>query len=275
MTDKELLSIIKHGESIDEIARLLREGGSLFAEELLINGSSTKDINIEQFNLFLIKKFNKSLDNFLQENLTIEQVLENLNLAKNGVFLLTGLLTFSLKRHLYCPQFSVQCVSVDGSIINYTYSDNEAAFEGTIFDVFQKTMDFIGRNMKKVPETDGFNSQSKWEIPYNVFEELLVNALVHRDYFISSTTKVLVYSDKVEIISPGKLPNSITVENIKNGVSVLRNPVLLSTIQHILPYKGLGTGIRRSYSLYPDIIMQNKIEENQFVVIILRPGFVK
>ena len=276
--DTNGITYVKNGSdkrkvtSNDEIARLLRDGGSLFAEELLINGSSTKDINIDQFNLFLFKKFNKSLDDFLKENLTVDQMLENLNLAKNGVFLLTGLLTFSLKRHLFCPQFSIQCVSVDGSIINYSYSDNEAAFEGTIFDVFQKTMDFIGRNMKKIPESDGFNSPSKWEIPYNVFEELLVNALVHRDFFISSTTKVLVYSDKIKIISPGKLPNSITIENIKNGVSVLRNPVLLSTVQHILPYKGLGTGVRRSYALYPDIIMENKTDENQFVVTIVRPG---
>ena len=59
-------------------------------------------------------------------------------------------------------------------------------------------------------------------------------------------------------------------ENIKNGVSILRNPILLSTVQYILPYKGLGTGITRSFLLYPDITMENKIEENQFKVIIQR-----
>jgi len=124
--------------------------------------------------------------------------------------------------------------------------------------------------MKKIPEKDGFNSPTKWEIPHEVFEELLVNALVHRDYFISSTIKVFIYTDRVEILSPGTLPNSLTIENIKNGVSVIRNPVLLSSLQYILPYKGLGTGIRRSYSLYPDIAMENKPMENQFLVIIKR-----
>jgi len=126
--------------------------------------------------------------------------------------------------------------------------------------------------MKKLPETNGFNSQTKWEIPYEVFEELLVNALVHRDYFISSTVKIFMFSDRVEIVSPGKLPNSLTIENIKNGVSIMRNPILLSTVQYILPYKGLGTGIRRSFSLYPDITMENKSDENQFKVIIWRPA---
>jgi predicted HTH transcriptional regulator len=160
---------------------------------------------------------------------------------------------------------------MDGSIIGSTFSDNENILEGTILEVFKGAMDFIGRNMKKIPETNGFNSPTKWEIPHEVFEELLVNALVHRDYLISSTVKVLVFSDKVEIISPGKLPNSLTIENIKNGVSILRNPILLSTVQYILPYKGLGTGITRSFSLYPDITMENRIDENQFKVIIRRP----
>ena len=257
--------------SNDEIARLLRESGSLFAEEMLVAGSSIDDLNLDKFDVFLFKKYKKTLNELLNENLSLEQILENLNLAKSRTFLLTGLLSFSKKRHLHFPQFSIQCVSVDGSIVGNTFSDNERPFEGTISEVYQKAMDFIGRNMKKIPETHGFNSATKWEIPYEVFEELLVNALVHRDYFISSTIKVYVYTDRIEIISPGKLPNSLTVENIKNGVSIIRNPVLLSTVQFMLPYKGLGTGIVRSYSLYKEIIMENKIDENQFKVIVKRP----
>jgi len=46
----------------------------------------------------------------------------------------------------------------------------------------------------------------------------------------------------------------------------------LSAAQFVLPYKGLGTGIRRSYSLYPDITLENQINENQFKVIVQRPG---
>jgi len=257
--------------SNDELARLLREGGLLYAEEMPVKGSSTDDIDFKHFDFFLFRKYKKTLSELIQEKLSLEQILENLNLAKNGEFLLTGLLSFSTKRHYFYPQFSIQCVSMDGTIIGNSFSDNENALEGTITEVFNGAMSFIGRNMKKIPETNGFNSPTKWEIPHEVFEELLVNALVHRDYFISSSVKVLIFSDRIEISSPGKLPNSLTVENIKNGVSILRNPILLSTVQYILPYKGLGTGITRSFSLYPDITMENKIEENQFKVIIQRP----
>jgi predicted HTH transcriptional regulator len=253
--------------SNDELARLLRSGGSLYAEEQLIHGTSIDDIEMEQFKTFILRKYKKSLDDFQTDSI---QILENLNLSKKGILTLTGLLLFSRKRHLFRPQFSIQCVSADGSVINYGFLDNEGAFEGTLPEVFQRAMDFIGRNMKKIPEKPGFNSPTKWEIPYEVFEELIVNALVHRDYFISSTIRIFIYSDRVEIISPGKLPNSLTVENIKNGVSIARNPMLLSVAQYVLPYKGLGTGIIRSYSLYPEITMENKITDNIFAVTIKR-----
>jgi predicted HTH transcriptional regulator len=237
------------------------------ADELPVPGSAIQDIDLRQFNIFLLRKYKKNLEEL---NLDFNQVLENLNLAKKGTLTLSGLLLFSGKRHISRPQFSVQCVSMDGSIIASTFLDNEGTFEGTLPEILQKTIDFIGRSMKKIPETSGFNSQTKWEIPYEVFEELLVNALVHRDYFLSSTVKVLIFEDRVEIISPGKLPNSVTVSNIQNGISVARNPILLSLAQYVLPYKGLGTGVARSYALYPHIMMENKVDENQFKVTIRR-----
>jgi predicted HTH transcriptional regulator len=249
--------------SNEELARLLGAGGFLQADEMPVPGSSTGDVDIEALNRFIRRKYKKNLDEL---NIGIPQILENLDLSKDGVLTLSGLLLFSKKRHKARPMFSVQCVSVDGSIIGFRYNDEERIFEGTLDIVFERTMDFIGRNMKKVPEGEGFNSQSKWEIPHEVFEELLANALLHRDYFIQSTIKTLVYADKIEIISPGKLPNSLTIEHIKNGVSIARNPVLLSAAQYILPYKGLGTGIPRALALYPDIFMENRAEENQFKV---------
>jgi predicted HTH transcriptional regulator len=202
--------------SNDELAWLLRSGGSLYAEETFINGSSTKDIDLEQFDRFLYRKYQLTLDDLQKEKTTIDQILENMDMARNSIFLLGGLLLFSKKRHALRPQFSIHCVSVDGSIIGNTFLDNEGSFEGTLLDVFQKTLDFIGRNMKKIPEGPGFNSAPRWEIPHEVFEEIIVNALVHRDYFISSTVKVFIYMDRVEIISPGKLPNSLTINNILN-----------------------------------------------------------
>ena len=56
--------------------------------------------------------------------------------------------------------------------------------------------------------------------------ELLVNALVHRDFFVSATIRLFVFADRVEIISPGHLPDSLSPEEMRTGVSNRRNPVL-------------------------------------------------
>jgi predicted HTH transcriptional regulator len=255
--------------SNDEIARLLQESKALFADEIPIPGTSVADIDVDYYKKFITKKYNKEFEDL---GLELRQSLENLNLMKGGNLTLTGLLCFSNNRSKYRPQFSVQCISVNATtLIGNSFTDNEPPFEGNMRQVFDQTISFIDRNLKKIPAGKTFNSQTIWEIPYEVFEELIVNSLVHRDYFISSSIKVFIFSDRVEIISPGKLPNSLTVDNIKSGISIARNPILQTMAQHTLPYKGLGTGIMRAISIYPDIILENDIAKEQFKVVIKRP----
>ncbi len=109
------------------------------------------------------------------------------------------------------------------------------------------------------------------EISEIALTELLQNALVHRDYFRNSPIRVLVFNNRVEIISPGKLPNSLTVEDIKYGNPVIRNNQLVSFSIHTMPFSGLGSGIRRSLKEQPNINLINDVEGEQFIVIFPRP----
>ena len=84
-----------------------------------------------------------------------------------------GLLFFCNNRQKYRPQFSIQCVSVDSTTIKgNTFTDNEAPFEGTMKEVFDKTISFIGRNLKKIPTGETFNSHTTWEIPTKFLKNL-------------------------------------------------------------------------------------------------------
>lgn len=88
------------------------------------------------------------------------------------------------------------------------------------------------------------------KIPTSVFEELLVNALIHRDYLVNATIRLFIFDDRIEIIGPGHLPNNLTVEKIRSGISNIRNPILVSYVaKGLLPYKGLGSGIKRAGGL--------------------------
>jgi ATP-dependent DNA helicase RecG len=103
-----------------------------------------------------------------------------------------------------------------------------------------------------------------------VFEELVANTLIHRDYFISAPVCIFIFDDRIEIISPGHLPNYLTIENIKAGNSVIRNPILASFATKLLPYRGLGNGVRRALKVYPDIDFIDDKEGNLFKAIIKR-----
>ena len=100
----------------------------------------------------------------------------------------------------------------------------------------------------------GVNALGEPEIPPAVFEELLVNALIHRDYLVSASIRIFIFDNRIEIVSPGHLPNSLTVEKIRHGNSVIRNPILVSyASKGILPYRGLGSGIKRALKAWPEI----------------------
>lgn len=252
----------------EEIARLLQSSKTLFADEMAIQGSSLADLNLDVFKTFIKTKYNKEFDTM---DIDLSTGLQNLNLMKEENLTLAGLLLFGQNPQKYRPQFSVQCLSVSGvNLTSNSFLDNEPAFEGDIKTIYNKTMAFIERNVRKIQTEESFNALSVWEIPFEVFEELVVNALVHRDYFVHTTIKVYIYNDRIEIVSPGKLPNSLTIENIKNGISIPRNPILQSIAQYILPYKGLGTGIGRALALYPGIELINKVETEQFIAVIKR-----
>jgi ATP-dependent DNA helicase RecG len=137
------------------------------------------------------------------------------------------------------------------------YIDTED-FSGPLPDMFKGAMAFVMRNLRKIQAGKGVNAPGTPEIPPPVFEELLVNALVHRDYMVSAPIRLFIFDNRIEIISPGHLPNNLTVEKIRTGNSNIRNPILVSYISKgLLPYRGLGSGIKRALEDWPDIDFTN------------------
>jgi ATP-dependent DNA helicase RecG len=141
---------------------------------------------------------------------------------------------------------------------------------GRIQTQFEDSLGFMLRNLRREQNGQSVNSTGEVEIPRIVLEELLANALIHRDYFVSAPVRIFIFDDRVEIISPGHLPNNLTVANIQSGNSNVRNPILASFAPKLLPYRGLGNGILRALKEYPAIEFVDDREGNQFRVVIRR-----
>jgi ATP-dependent DNA helicase RecG len=125
-------------------------------------------------------------------------------------------------------------------------------------------MAFLLRNLRRVQNGKGFNTEGDLEVPHQALEELVVNMLLHRDYFIPAPWRVLIFDNRIELISPGALPNNLTIENIRNGVSSIRNPLIASFATKELPYRGIGTGIRRALAAVPDLGLESDPACNLF-----------
>ncbi len=253
--------------SREEIQRLFQSAGLIHGDEIPAKGLTAADLDIDYFKDFFSKNFGESAD---KQGLALPVLLENMNLMKKGVFNISGALLFAKNPSIRLPVFVVKAVSYPGIEINEENYIDSQDITGKISDVFHKCMSFILGNIKSIQKGQGINSLGEPEIPRIVFEELIANALIHRDYFVSAPVRIFVFEDRVEIISPGHLPNNLTIENIKNGNSNIRNPILASYATKILPYRGLGSGIIRALKAYPNIDFVDDRDGNQFKAVILR-----
>jgi ATP-dependent DNA helicase RecG len=129
-------------------------------------------------------------------------------------------------------------------------------------------MGFFKRWNSRIQGEGSFNQTGRPEISETVFEELLVNALIHRDYFIKDSIKLFIFDDRIEIRSPGKLPNSLTVDQIRRGVRRSRNVLLASFAPDLLNFRGIGSGIVRALKIWPSISWVNDTESEEVVATI-------
>ena len=255
--------------SKEEMARLLQSSGNLFADETIVNGTTINDIDEKLFKYFIEKKHEKSI---AELGMSMSELLSSMGVLKNGNLTNGGLLLFGKNPQFFRPTNTVHCIAIKGNdIATSSYRNKKEPFVGSLREVYEKTLSFIVQNLKEIQKDPDFNSLGELEIPIETIKELLVNALVHRDYFINSSIKVFIFNNRIEIISPGKLPNTLTIENIKLGISVIRNPVLYSNTPYLLPFQGVGSGIRRAYRKYSDLELINDTERELFISIIKRP----
>ena len=262
----------KRAISQEELTRMLQESASFHTEELPIRDTEIqKDLDKSSYYLFFEREYEQSLIDYLDDNKqSLENLLQNMSLALGNRLNLVGLMMFGRNPQQYRPTFLIKAVTFVGNNIEDTQYISSDDIGGTIDIQYKSAFQFVKTSLLKTQKTDTFNSLGVPEIADIAIEEFLVNALVHRDYSRLGSIKVLIFSDRVEIISPGHLVNHLSVEKIKNGNAIPRNPLLLSFASKMLPYRGLGSGIRRAMSAHPRTDLINDQEGQEFKVIMYR-----
>lgn len=112
------------------------------------------------------------------------------------------------------------------------------------------------------------------EIPYTCLVELVVNALVHRSLNWKAPIRIFIFDNRVEIHSPGTLPNGLSVDDIVAGTSMPRNNFLFANAIYLLPYTGAGSGIQRALSQDKKLSFSNNESLHEFVITIERESVI-
>ena len=249
----------------NEQIRLFQQNGLLYADEMIVPNTGIDDISDNAISEYLTKIGDEET---LSDK---ETIYKNINILNNNRLTLGGLLFFGKNPQKYRPALCIKAVSFFGNDAAGTeYRDSEDIV-GTIPYMFERGMSFFTRTLHHIQKGQNFNSVGILEISKIALEELLQNALTHRDYSINAPINLFVFDNRIEIISPGRLPNSLTIENIKMGNAVVRNNLIVTFSSRMMKYRGIGTGIRRAIKEEPLTELINDTECDRFIVRIPRP----
>ena len=131
----------------------------------------------------------------------------------------------------------------------------------------EQAIEFVRRNTGMTSQLHDGVRVDRWTYPEEAVREAIVNALVHRDYLLSGTTVELsIYDDRLEIISPGRLPNGITPARMRTGCRAARNQLLKDVMRdyNYLEHAGMGVprkiikGMRDHNGTEPDLIEEDE-----------------
>lgn len=158
-----------------------------------------------------------------------------------------GILMFGLDPQLPLPQSEVVCIKYADTQGIRTYVDRKN-FAGTLPELIDKVSSFLRQYIRVGATIRGFRRDDEPEYPHEALREAVVNAVIHRDYSRSGeTVRVFMYSDRVEVRSPGALLPGVSLDDLValRVTSVPRNPTLAGLLRDIPGYmERIGSGIR-------------------------------
>lgn len=241
-----------------EFSRLILEGKNIRFEELpckeqklsfeVLHHKLKESIQIETFNRDTLKTLN---------------LYDNVNGYNNAAGLLAD--------HNHFPGIDMVKFGENISIIQ-----KRATFENiSVLDVYDKSID-VFRDYYQYEVIQGADRKKIEKIPEAAFREAIANALIHRVWDVESQIRVLMFDDRIEVVSPGGLPSGITEEEYLSGrISVLRNRNLANVFYRLGFVEIFGTGITRIKQLYEEGLKKPDFEVSENTIKIVLPVFEK
>lgn len=245
--------------SREEEERLYQQSGRVRYGLKPVPGATLGDFDRQRLRDY----FSRVLQGTVPPNDDVDQwqrLLCNLDLATETAGRVTatvdGMLLFGKNLNRFLPQSGIRAICYPGEGPDYaTHADEDlkgpmvplAAPDGSLIEpsVVDRAWDFVRRNTIPSANLEGARRVDHWEFPQEVIREAVVNALVHRDYSIAGTDiMLLIFSNRLEIMSPGRLPNTVTPDGMRVGMRYARNQTLVNVMRDYGYVDARGMGVR-------------------------------
>ena len=187
-------------------------------------------------------------------NSTINELL---SITREQQITLSAVMLFCNYPQAFFPQLCVTAVTVPGNSVGdigeqgERFGDNQR-IEGTIPEMLDKAIEFVQRNMriKTIVDPETGKRQDRTDYPITAVREAVLNALVHRDYSLHTEgmpIQIIMFSNRMEIISPGGLYGRISIDQLGKVQPDTRNPVIVTALEVLGETENRYSGIPSIY----------------------------
>ena len=205
--------------------------------------ASLDDLDAEQMTRFIrIARGARSFP--LTEGVSTEELLVHLNLLNDGKLTNAAVLLFGKSPQHFLISSGVKCAHYHGTQVAKPIPSHQI-YNGTTFQLVDQAVDFV---LSKINLWVGTRAESvqapvAYEIPKEVVTEAIVNAIAHRDYASNASVQVMLFSDRLEVLNPGRLPPPLTLEQLRDTHPSVPNNRLLARSLYLAQYiEEMGTG---------------------------------
>jgi ATP-dependent DNA helicase RecG len=257
----------------EELGRLFQQRGAIRAELRPVSGATLADLDRRRLRDYFgrVRQQDVPAD---EDEAAWRTLLVNTEIMTQEAVTVGGMLLFGRTPNRFLPQAGIDAAAFPGTEKDYAARER-AALRGPMTPLLDATgaivengqveqaLEFVRRNTPVTAVLENGRRIEKPAYPQEALREAIVNALIHRDYLLSGTDiELVVYSDRLEIISPGRLPNGITPERMRAGTRAARNQLLKDVMRdyHYLEHMGMGiprkiiAGMQRHNNTVPELI---------------------
>lgn len=223
-----------------ELLRMFQQAGVFHFDATGVYKTKISDLNWSK-----LDKYFEQYEIDYSNEIDKQRFLVNTDImAEDGKVSVAGLLVFGINPQKYLYNASISFAHFAGNDLSDELIDKQV-IEGTLDYQIDTCLAVIKNNIKHPSIIEGAKTvDTVFLYPDRVFREIIVNACLHRNYAITgSSIRVFLFENRLEVRSPGRLPNSVTIEKMKAGVSFALNPVLLKFMQNLRYIDKLGRGI--------------------------------